>query len=64
MFTKEEVAAELARRAEEERRRDRQKAPLQDAEADANCIHCGRPFNSVRAAAGAHGLCDDCHFRD
>lgn len=28
------------------------------------CIHCGRPFDQHLAAAGEHGLCDDCLHND
>ncbi len=52
-WTKEELEAEHRRRQNH--------GSVQDArKPDARCIHCGRPFSTATAAAGAHGLCDDC----
>jgi len=63
-WTKEEVEAELRRRSDAQREFDRnwqdaaRKAEL--ANADANCIHCGRPFRMALAAGGEWGFCDEC----
>ncbi len=61
-FTKEEIAAELARRKQVqrdiERSRSEQAERTRTANADARCIHCRNPFNSI--TGGAHGLCYHC----
>lgn len=65
-FTKEEVAAELARRARAQR--DHESSRAEQARqnlvkyADAECLHCHRPYNSL--TGGGHGLCDLCLHAD
>lgn len=64
-WSKEEVEAELERRTRanaDARLASMRPVPVEGADAD--CIHCGRPFRSALASAGKYGLCDDCHFAD
>lgn len=64
-WTKAEIEEEMQRRdraISEARIEALKQKPVPDA--DANCIHCGRPFRLALASAGKYGLCDDCHFAD
>lgn len=65
-FTKEEVAAELARRELAQRDidtgRSEQAQRNRIASADTECLHCHTPYNSV--TGGAHGLCELCFDAD
>jgi hypothetical protein len=61
-FTKEEIAAELARRKQVQREIERSRSDQAErarmANANARCMHCHSPFNSL--TGGAHGLCYNC----
>ena len=65
-FTKEEVAAELARRARVQRDLESSRAERARhnliKNADAECLHCHQPYNSL--TGGSHGLCDLCLHAD
>lgn len=65
-FTKEEVAAELARREQAQRDietgRSEQAQRNRNANSDTECLHCHTPYNNV--TGGAHGLCDLCLHAD
>lgn len=64
-WTDEERAAELKRRAQMEVDIERKRrSPQPDPNADAECIHCGSPFNSVKSSGAEVGLCQDCMDRD
>jgi hypothetical protein len=64
-WTDEERAAELKRRAEVQTEIDRRRnIPQPDPHADAECIHCGTPYNSALSTGAAAGLCQLCMDRD
>lgn len=60
-WTKEEIAAELARRKQVQldRKKDAEKVSYApDPNADTRCVHCNQPYNSL--AGGSHGFCRSC----
>lgn len=64
-FTKEEIAAELARRQQVQREIERTRAEQTKqaernrmANADARCTHCNSRFDSM--TGGSHGFCYNC----
>lgn len=64
-FTKEEIAAELARRQQVQREIEKTRAEQAKqaerhrmAKADAWCTHCNSRFNSI--TGGSHSFCYNC----
>lgn len=63
-FTDKEIADELNRRwrAQEQIEEDRREVRRRqiDERADADCVHCGQPFQMSIASGGEFGFCDEC----
>jgi hypothetical protein len=65
-FTAEEIAQEVERRREAQRKMDEQyrRSIQSPQQTNTTCIHCGQPFLGYMSSGAEYGFCQNCMDKD